>query len=334
MRFSLLGCAIALLISTSVHAGGPVVIPPGKVKVDVASVSDFQVKKAKNLRWKVRVTKSDGTTFEYELTAEEVEELKLEDGESVLVEIELLSQLSIGGGSIGSVPDGGTSSPSDGGIILPPPPDGGAIPLGDAGTPVGGVGARPPAVFPPARFSGEYLGSSFIRMQLPKALGGELVTLALSGTLDGAFEGAEFPDATRAAIPPSYRPRLKLTSPSFKLLGGQAESGPVRISLDPEVPITGTINFVDRTYDAWVPLVLDMPNFRVLDPETGAAGPLRIVEHVRGVIRLNPAEPPPERPQPPQSVCGHCGAGGGLALPGFGLLTLWALARRRRSRRG
>lgn len=340
------GMVVVLCALLGTAARADVMVPPGEVEVEVTGASKISMKSGTNVKIKIKLKFNDGHTEEYEVTADKLEEFNLKDGEKCKVDIKVLQMFKIGGG--GGAKDGG---PGGTGAVTPPPPPTGTTPVrpteGTLPTPKGA-----PGVMGPLNFSGTYDPSSFIELTIPTTPPSN-IRLQLSGTISGEFAGAEFEDSTKIPIPATFKPNLQLSAPSVPLADGKAETGPMKVTLDPDQPITGFVNFDARTYEALVPIVIDAPNLRQAD-----GSPLKFTEIVTGTFVLNleprgggvtPVTPPPATTPPAttppatdktpekKKTCGDCGvASNGALPPGALLVTLagalatWGMRRRGR----
>lgn len=84
-------------------------------------------------------------------------------------------------------------------------------------------------------------------------------------------------DAPRKATFTATQSTIKL--PSFDILNGQAETGPITITIDPEDPVVGEIDLLTGEYTTSYGLILDMPNVRLSNGQ-----PLKVKQAVQGLV--------------------------------------------------
>lgn len=70
-----------------------------------------------------------------------------------------------------------------------------------------------------------------------------------------------------------------ITLPSFDLLNGQAETGPITVTMDPGSPAVGEIDLRTGEYRMSYGLILDMPNVRLSSGE-----PFKVAQTVKGIV--------------------------------------------------
>lgn len=143
-----------------------------------------------------------------------------------------------------------------------------------------------PHSLPSATWKGTYDRGDYIEFAFRGKMGRGKSRSMLSGTLAGTFPGMPTPaNPSAVAIPASFAPTVDLSGTSVPLLGGRAKTGPIKLRLDPAQRVTGTVNLRTGRYTARVHLLMDAPNFHVID-QSGAEQPVPITETVTGIYKF------------------------------------------------
>jgi hypothetical protein len=107
---------------------------------------------------------------------------------------------------------------------------------------------------------------------------GSSVDLPEEYSLDGVLDISDPNHMTFSSLTTT----LKL--PSLPILDGQSETGPIVVSLDPSVPVTGSIDLIAQTFKFSSRLLVDMPQVRLYSDANPKGGPIPVLETITGTF--------------------------------------------------
>ena len=102
--------------------------------------------------------------------------------------------------------------------------------------------------------------------------------LEIPETMEFSFD-IQIDDLDNPRIATFINEQTTFTLPSIDILNGEAETGPITITINPNVQGVGEINFITGEYSTSYSLIVDMPNMRQANGE-----PLIIEQTVNGKI--------------------------------------------------